>query len=657
MIISSDKTTITTWGGKTAYPVYLTIGNLPKDIRRKPSHGGQMLLAYLPTSKLDHITNEAARKRMVLNIMHKCLKVIFQPLETAGIHGIPMASGDGVLRRGHPLYAAHAGDYMEQIAVVGCKMGDCPQCDQPPNQLGELVKYPQKDLPAILNALKVYDDDPAEFLKAYREAKVKPIIHPFWENLPYCNIHLCITPDVLHQLLQGMVKHLVNWIKGIFPSNELNARCKTLPRNSNVRHFFRGITPLSKITGREHNDIARIILGIIIDLPLPNQQSNVDLLIATRAMLDFLFLAQYPVHSDDTLKELQAALETFHDHKEIFIELGIRKDFNLPKLHFLSHYVAMIKWTGTTDNFDTEFSERLHIDLTKNAFDAGNGIDEFTHMTIWLERKEKMLQFDEYIKWRQDGCPPLLLQKEVYPSHRIAIAKNPSKRNVSFYTLKQEYSATYIVDALARYVAQHRYPGKSEKEIEKLSTGIAIPFSQVDVYHKARFWLGHSKHHPLSANEYNTLHVVPQRLRQTGNILPEQFNTALINEGLATEFGTTGHRVAQVRVLFSIQQQYAARIFTGDRPVPRIFAYIEWFDEFEAEPTGPMRLWTVKRSMEDGHRMALVIPIGHITRSVHLFPNWNADNVAEWSSVNVLEKCTDFYLNPFSDRHAYHFFG
>ena len=97
IIISSDKTTITTWGGKTAYPVYLTIGNLPKDIRRKPSHGGQILLAYLPTSKLDHITNEAAHKCMVLNVLHKCLKVIFQPLEHAGLHGLLMTSGDGVL--------------------------------------------------------------------------------------------------------------------------------------------------------------------------------------------------------------------------------------------------------------------------------------------------------------------------------------------------------------------------------------------------------------------------------------------------------------------------------------------------------------------------------------------------------------------------------
>ena len=37
IILSSDKTNITVFGGKSAYPVYITIGNIPKDIRHKPS--------------------------------------------------------------------------------------------------------------------------------------------------------------------------------------------------------------------------------------------------------------------------------------------------------------------------------------------------------------------------------------------------------------------------------------------------------------------------------------------------------------------------------------------------------------------------------------------------------------------------------------------
>ena len=42
VIISSDKTQVTLFRNKSAYPVYMTIGNLPKSIRRKPSRQGQI---------------------------------------------------------------------------------------------------------------------------------------------------------------------------------------------------------------------------------------------------------------------------------------------------------------------------------------------------------------------------------------------------------------------------------------------------------------------------------------------------------------------------------------------------------------------------------------------------------------------------------------
>ncbi|KAH7903442.1 hypothetical protein BJ138DRAFT_1020610, partial [Hygrophoropsis aurantiaca] len=131
ILLSSDKTQITMFRNKSAYPVYMTIGNLPKDIRRKPSRGGQILLAYLPTTRLEHITNKAARRRTIANLFHACMSHILRPLENAGKEGVSMASGDGVLRRGHPLVACYIGDYPEQVLVSGAKTGECAECDIP----------------------------------------------------------------------------------------------------------------------------------------------------------------------------------------------------------------------------------------------------------------------------------------------------------------------------------------------------------------------------------------------------------------------------------------------------------------------------------------------------------------------------------------------
>ena len=70
--------------------------------------------------------------------------------------------------------------------------------------------------------------------------------------------------------------------------------------------------------------------------------SNVRLIQAVWAVLDFVFLAQYPVHTDETLETLEDALACFHGAKDIFIDLGIQDSYNIPKLHFVQHCMMFI---------------------------------------------------------------------------------------------------------------------------------------------------------------------------------------------------------------------------------------------------------------------------------------------------------------------------
>ncbi|KAG2139381.1 hypothetical protein BD769DRAFT_1327159, partial [Suillus cothurnatus] len=125
IIISSDKTQVMMFCNKTAYPVYLTIGNIPKEIRRKPSSGSHILLAYLPTTHLEHITNKASRCRAIANLYHACLCRVLAPLKSAGSEGISMCSGDGAHRHCHPLFASFVGDYPEQLLATGVKFREC----------------------------------------------------------------------------------------------------------------------------------------------------------------------------------------------------------------------------------------------------------------------------------------------------------------------------------------------------------------------------------------------------------------------------------------------------------------------------------------------------------------------------------------------------
>ena len=127
----------------------------------------------------------------------------------------------------------------------------------------------------VLEALKTFDAGPAAYRKNCEAAGIKPASNPFWKNLKGVNIFDSITSDVLHQFHQGVVKHLVNWIKSIFGIAEIDARCQHLPPNHNICHFSKGITSLSWITGQEHSDICCILLGLIIGMKLPGNLSPV----------------------------------------------------------------------------------------------------------------------------------------------------------------------------------------------------------------------------------------------------------------------------------------------------------------------------------------------------------------------------------------------
>ncbi|THU88317.1 hypothetical protein K435DRAFT_866397 [Dendrothele bispora CBS 962.96] len=159
----------------------------------------------------------------------------------------------------------------------------------------------------------------------------------------------------------------------------------------------RCISHLSHVTGAEHDQICRFLLGLIIDIHLPHGLSSAPVLCATRALLDYLYMAQYPVHTGDTLARLVEALDMFHENKHIFIDLGVCSDFSIPKLHNIGHHRELIELYGTADNCNTEYTERLHIDLAKDAYRSTNHKDKYPQMTLWLERQEKMQFHYKYL--------------------------------------------------------------------------------------------------------------------------------------------------------------------------------------------------------------------------------------------------------------------
>ena len=663
--------------------MYLTIGNIPKAIRRKPTSRAQVLVAYIPTSKLEGITNKAARRRSLVNLYHACMRTLLAPIASYGETGIAMASGDGTWRRCHPIFSIFVGDYPEQTLVTCTYNGRCPKCTVPPDQLGEYYDFLPRNINKALDAYQLADADIHAFYAACQDVDIKPVYKPFWEPLPLVNVYMTITPDILHQLLQGVMKHLIKWLSNpaAFGPAQINARCRILPLNHNISLFLKGITFLSRVSGQEHKAICSIILGLIVGIMLPGGQSPSRILGATRALLDFLFLAQLPSHTTGTLLQLKESLSHFHDNKEVFIDLGIREQFNLPKLHSLQHYQSSIELFGTTDNYNTEQSERLHIDFAKDAYRATNRKDEYSQMTIWLERQEKIKQHTDLIERQKRATlgggelaahqtgpigPPI-------PSARvIRTAQNPTFKAVPFEVIREHYGAIHFPAALADYLARINNSSYSGRRLNARARNTLIPFHSVPVFNKIKFSLiGNSRSN--NSEIVDAVHARPEQVDTCGHPIPARFDTVLVRGGTQWTMNRnqsksncsrskldancfSDYHVAQVRVVFQIPSKVHARVFPSPEAAQTAsahLAYIEWFSSIPATPHPVHRMYKVSRSMRDNSRSASIIPVDTIISSVHLFPHCGPVIPDDWTLFSVLEHCQSFYINPFSSRDVY----
>ena len=492
----------------------------------------QVLLAYLPVARLDHMVSESSKRRASQNLFHACMRRVLRVLEPAGAKGVQMKSGDGLVRRCHPILAVYAGDHPEQCLVTCTKSIDCPK-GAPSGPLGENVPCHLRDLDNVLEALEEYDpvEQPREYIAWCNGMGIKPVSNPFWKFLPYANIYQSITPDVLHQLHQGMMKHLISWLQSTFGTAELDHRCRRLPLNHNVRHFSKGISGFSRISGKEHAEISKVLLGIIIGLPLPDDHPSDKLLCAVRGILDFLYLAQLPSHTNKTLADMSAALDTFHTNKSIFVELGIRDDFNLPKLHSLLHYAPSIRLFGTTDNYNTEHSERLHIDLAKDAYAATNRKGELPQMVTWLERKEKITRFDGLVQWRLGGRSP---PPEKTPSGRrhtlIQIARYPAAQ-MTFDDICNNYGATDFRAALSKFLVHYTNPEAPQSDHQDGVPHFNIGSPRIPVFQKVKIRTKDQQ----GDVEVDVVHARRQLKTRSGNELSARFDTALVNTSFGSE--------------------------------------------------------------------------------------------------------------------------
>ncbi|KAI0737726.1 hypothetical protein C8Q80DRAFT_1114756 [Daedaleopsis nitida] len=666
VILASDKTTLSRMSGdKSAWPVYLTIGNIDKGTRRKPSMHATVLLGYLPVSKLECFS-EKRRSLEVYRLFHKCMHALLEPLIAAGTHGIDMVCSDGFVRRVYPILAAYVADHPEQCLIAGCQENFCPKCQIDPKKRREPGYYHLRDptqTVSILDCAAQGDRSP-EFARL----GLRPI-DPFWKHLPHCNIFLAITPDILHQLHKGIFKdHLVSWatksVEG--GKEEFDRRFKAMPKQSGLRHFKNGISKVSQWTGTEHKNMERVFMGVVAGA------GEGDVTWTVRAVLDFVHYAHFEKHTDLSLNNLHSSWLGYHRYKLVFRRLGVRRHFNFPKGHSTEHYEPSIRALGTADGYSTEHPERLHIDLAKDAYRASNKQETYLQqMTLWLERQEALYRFSSFLLW---SAPCRAAQDRTSREDHPADVENSDSsedERLGEPALKDLYPRGYRVakvpsfplltvsDFIRRFGLPSDFIYLLSSAVATLAKSASSTHQLPIIHNRTRLGAYKQMKIPLPVvpqitqeQTIDIIHASPSRPGRFGSTIPSYMSTVLVHDS-GSRSGSSrfanqprhplhGLRVARVRAIFNLPVE-CNPIALGVRDP---LVYVEWFTRFHSvdEATG---MYIISHSTRNQRRQSAIIPITDIVRTVHLMPYAGRRVDRTWTSSTVLDRCTKFFVNPY----------
>ncbi|KAF8700278.1 Zn-finger protein, partial [Rhizoctonia solani] len=398
---ASNKTALTVIvGDQKAHPVYMTIGNLPKHLRRQVSKRAMILVGYIPVISLECKPNAEKRSLLKQKLFHECMRTLVAPLKQAGKTGAEVVCSDGFVRCIYPVFCGGTIDFPEQCKYACTKFSFCPTCEVPAKERGDLTDYPLRDRQKTLDAISEHQEEGSALFEILGLVDIKP----FWDNLPWVDPGTLFPPDLLHQVYKGVFKdHLSKWSAHIVGTKAFDDRYKAMSQHHGLRHFKKGVTKVSRWTGREVKEQCKAYLPTVAD-----QEPEVTQ--CARALLRFMYLAHSLELTDEDLDEMEQCIQAFHEDKDIFRELGalgeqdptkkkglVRTFHMIAKLHALQHYVNYIRKLGTPNGYNTELPEQLHIPYAKVGFRRSNKKDVIKQMATYFQRMEAIAMHRAYL--------------------------------------------------------------------------------------------------------------------------------------------------------------------------------------------------------------------------------------------------------------------
>ncbi|KAG2132998.1 hypothetical protein DEU56DRAFT_914025 [Suillus clintonianus] len=664
VILGSDKTTVSVATGHVEYhPLYLSIGNPHNSVRR--AHRNAVTpIGFLAIPKADRkYDNDVHFRTFKRQLYHSSIAAILQPLRAPMTTPIVRQCPDGHFRRVIYDLAAFIADYPEQVMLAGIVQNWCAKCTALPEDLdGSTAERRTREYTEVLVETLTSD-------VLWDQYGIDDDVVPFTNDFPRADIHEMISPDLLHQVIKGCFKdHLVTWtckyleeIHGEARANEIiddiDHRIAATPAFPGLRRFPHG-RRFKQWTGDDSKALMKVYIPAIVEY-VP-----VQLIECFSSFLDFCYLVRRSELGEDTIDKIVAALQHFHETREIFRESGVRpKGFALPRQHSLVHYVRLIQEYGAPNGLCSSITESRHITAVKKPWRRSNRYEALGQMLLTNQRLDKLAA--ARVEFVARGLLP--------PSH----LPPPTRNSFNFVDGADEGAENdapdmYLVEGsviLAR-TPQRGYP----RSLETLAAHIRQP--------KLPLLARHFLFNQLHPNYEHDVHLIPADELPIIDTPIAVFHSAIATFSAPSDIsGTHGMRRESIRCtpswrrkdprhdcVFIVEDQEK----TGMRGmiigrVKLFFSFhfegvtypcvlIDRFSRMGRGPDSVTGMWKVKPEITGAHgaRVQSVEHVDTILRSAHLIPVFGSGPLPDgFHFAHSLDVFNSYYVNKYADHHAH----
>ncbi|KAG2029520.1 hypothetical protein BDR03DRAFT_880521 [Suillus americanus] len=688
IIATSDKTPVTRHtGGLEMHPLFLTIGNIQADVRMKVTLHAWRCTAFMPIPTF--IINSDFQTLLQSCLWHKCMDLVCSNLKVAAHVGKYMVDPSARLRYCFTLLISHIADLPKQLMIACVTKNLSPVTTATQKEFGAETPHPPRNGTETYVLIQSLCDrvDPRDLITFLREAKKLHLsgVHlPFWRNWRNCNPAKFLTPEILHALHKFFFDHVLKWIKQIM-GHELDVCFKSHHKCTGMRHFSGGVSHVNQMTGQEHRNIQRTIVPMLWGAAIPG------FIRAVRAMIDFISLAQNPLHTESSIASMAQALQDFHLNKQAILDAearqgkgGAKDDFFIPKLELMQSFTCAVFNVGSFLQWTADISEHLLITHCKHLFERTSHQRDFIlQIARILNREETIRLFDLYTllysSTSMPGQDPLInavimednevASTETDPTLAWVSNVNPAAqlcvqgpRPVCNHFLKGilsdnariAFNVTVKADRNRLDVSQlqssYNLPDFAHAlHLYATRSGCTLPGQlSFDIWLKFRIQL-HSMFHPCRVMPSQQIHAEPPSSTFPRGNCDAMLSTQRVN----------GSYVAQVRAIFQLTLPRGSHVQVPGC-LSQVLLYIQHFDFVVPGPEPSTGMWKVRQSynqypsQEGVIRRGSIIPLTDITHAVEIIPVYQGPLGKEVNSGNSLEVFDDYFLNNFTDKELYH---